>query len=117
MEFCSCENMYYISNNKENDLVYHCKFCDNTKIIKKENGSICVINDNKIDDVIKYAQYNTKYIKNDVTLPRVNNIPCTNINCTKSEKQENEVIYVKYDFNNMKYLYFCTYCDTCWKLN
>ena len=26
-----------------------------------------------------------------------------------------EVLYIKYDINNMKYLYMCTVCGTSWK--
>ena len=29
----------------------------------------------------------------------------------------NEVIYIKYDNENMKYLYYCVYCEKFWKLD
>ena len=28
----------------------------------------------------------------------------------------NEVIYIKYDNDEMKYLYYCVHCDNFWKL-
>lgn len=116
MKFCEyCENMLYVTVTPDKDLVYYCKNCDNKIIEKKENGSICVIDDNKIDDVTKYAQYINKNIKYDPTLPHVNNIKCTNPKCTKPSKDENEVIYIKYDFINMKYMYYCCYCEQFWK--
>lgn len=118
MEFCElCENMLYKKNDEDNNFIYYCKNCDNKIIKKKENGSICVIDDNKIDDIIKYSQYNTEYIEHDHTLPRVNNIHCTNINCTKKKDEENEIIYMKYDKDNMRYLYYCVYCHSRWKSN
>ena len=114
MKFCEfCDNMLYVKVTPEKDLLYYCKNCDNEVTQKKENGSICVIDDNKIDDVTKYSQYINKNIKHDPTLPRVNNIKCTNPSCNK--QGENEVIYLKYDFVNMKYLYYCCHCEHFWK--
>jgi hypothetical protein len=116
MKFCEyCENMLYITLTPEKDLLYYCKNCDNKVVEKKELGSICVIDDNKVDDVTKYSQYMNKYIKHDPTLPRVNNIVCTNQQCTKKKDADNEVIYIKYDFVKMRYLYFCCHCETFFK--
>ncbi len=116
MKFCSlCDDMMYVAITPEKDLLYYCKNCDNKIVQKKEEGSVCVIDDNKIDDVTKYSQYMNKYIKYDATLPRVNNIQCVNEKCTKTPSHDNEVIYIKYDFVNMKYLYFCCHCEHFWK--
>jgi hypothetical protein len=35
----------------------------------------------------------------------------------KYEKPRKEVIYIKYDSINMKYLYICANCGTSWKKN
>lgn len=116
MKFCEfCENMLYVSINTDKDLVYYCKNCDNRVVEKKDSGSICVIDDNKVDDATKYAMYINKYVKYDTTLPRINNIVCVNAQCTKQQTLDNEVIYVKYDFVNMKYLYYCCHCEHFWK--
>ena len=117
MKFCEfCENMLYVTVTEDNDLMHYCKNCEHKVIQKKSVGSICVIDDNTIDDATKYSQYINKYIKHDHTLPRVNNIECTNKDCkSKSEDVENEVIYIKYDFTNMKYIYYCCHCDSFWK--
>ena len=112
MRFCEyCHNFLYIDLDEKKNLLYYCKNCNNQIIEKRENGSICVIDDNKVDDVTKYSQYINKYLKHDPSLPRVNNIKCTNPECTKPGDKENEIIYVKYDFTNMKYIYSCVYCD------
>lgn len=116
MRFCdTCNNMFYVKVDENTDLVYYCKFCNNSITESKEKGSVLVIDDNKVDDNIKYRQYLNKNIIHDPTLPRVNNIVCTNSACTKKHDQENEVIYIKYDFANMKYLYFCCHCEHFWK--
>jgi hypothetical protein len=106
--------MLYVSVNESKQLVHYCKACNNQEI-HQEKESYLVINDNKIDDITKYSQYVNKYLKHDPTLPRVNNISCPNENCTKQETDENEVIYIKYDAVNMKYLYHCCHCSQFWK--
>ncbi len=114
MKFCNfCENMLYMKISPNKDLINYCKNCNNEVIEKKENGSICVIEDNKIDDITKYNQYINKNIKHDPTLPHVNNIKCTS--CEQKGKLQSEVIYLKYDFTNMKYIYYCCDCEEFFK--
>lgn len=112
MKFCDhCDNMLYVSVNENKKLVHYCKTCAN-KVVNESSDSVLVINDNKIDDTIKYAQYLNKHLKHDPTLPRVNNIVCKNETC---KQPTNEVIYIKYDHVNMKYLYYCCHCEQFWK--
>ena len=118
MKFCSvCHNVYFIKVDEQNDMVYFCKSCANEEVVKKEGGSICIMDDNRVDDSTKYAQYMNKYLKYDPTLPRVNNIPCVNTKCSKKPEQPNEVIYLKYDPTNMKFMYYCVHCEHFWKLS
>jgi DNA-directed RNA polymerase subunit M/transcription elongation factor TFIIS len=115
MKFCDfCDNFLYIKLDEDKKLYYHCKNCNN-EITNDKPGSICITDNNYIDDNVNYKQYISKYIKYDSTLPRVKNIKCPNKDCTKPDDKDNEVIYVKYDEQNMKYLYHCIYCDTFWK--
>jgi hypothetical protein len=82
----------------------------------EETGSICITDNNYVDDDTNYKQYISKYLKYDPTLPRVNNISCPKSECpSKSGDKDVEVIVVKYDSANMKYMYYCTSCDTFWK--
>ena len=116
MKFCPCcNNFLYVDLSENKDLIYYCKSCSHKTVQKKEEGSICVIEDNKIDDVTRYSQYLNKNIKHDPTLPHVNNIKCPNSSCTKKPDQDNDVIYVKYDFVNMLYMYHCVYCEQFWR--
>jgi len=117
MLFCStCNNMFYADVDEDKNLVHYCKFCNNSITVPKTNGSVLVIDDNKVDDNIKYRQFVNKNIVHDPTLPRVNNITCPNAACTKKKDQDNEVIYMKYDFANMKYLYYCCHCEHFWRI-
>jgi len=116
VKFCTiCNNLYFIKVNETKDMVYHCKACGNEEVQPKENGSILIMDDNKVDDSTKYSQYMNKYLKYDPTLPRVNNIVCTNPNCTRKSDHPNEVIYLKYDFVNMKFMYHCIHCSHWWR--
>lgn len=119
MRFCKfCDNMLYADITTEKDLKFYCKNCQNEEILKKEDNSICIIDDNKLTDDVKYKQYVNKYIGFDKTLPRVNNIECpwySEGKCNKPDDKDNEVIYIKYDFINMKYMYHCCYCKNFWR--
>ena len=114
MRFCEkCNNMLYIKVNSTNVLQYNCKNCNNvTNHDQDEKQSICVLESSYTEDIATYKQFMTPYIKYDVTLPRVNNITCPNPQCPKDK--EKEVIYIKYNHMNMKYLYFCCGCDNFW---
>ena len=50
------------------------------------------------------------------TLPRINKILCPNSECTTNTKNtEREIIYLRYDDVNIKYIYVCSTCDSVWK--
>jgi DNA-directed RNA polymerase subunit M/transcription elongation factor TFIIS len=116
MEFCvMCGNMLYLRM-EENNMIYYCKNCNFTKVPEDPNASIC-ISTNYQDESVKYSMFINPNIKYDPTLPHVNNIPCTNPKCNKPEHESNNVIYMKYDPVNMKYIYFCTHCEHFWKLS
>jgi len=116
MKFCEiCHNVKFISTNEDKNLVYLCSVCGDKEVADTTRGSICVVEDNKVDDDILYNQYINPYIKYDPSLPRVNNIECPNKDCKKPADKDSETIYLKYDFTNMKYLYYCCHCDHFWK--
>lgn len=115
MKFCQfCNNMLYVNVNDEKDLVYYCKSCSHQEVMPKGDGSVCIVDDNKIDDALKYSQYINKNLKHDPTLPRVDDIACTNPNCSKPTHDKNQVIYINYNPTDMKFVYYCCYCDNSW---
>jgi len=119
MHFCAkCDNMYYITiaDNDENQLVYYCRNCGHKDIaLTAEN--ICVSKIQIKRNEHKYIRAINKYTKLDPTLPRVNNIQCPNEHCISNTDDQvtNEVIYIRYDDANMKFIYLCTRCDVSWK--
>ena len=118
MHFCSvCQNMYYISIDADNvnTLVYYCRNCGNKDTgISSENIIVSKLHLKKTDQ--EFSHIINKYTKFDPTLPRINNVPCPNNSCTTNTTDEpREIIYMRYDNINMKYVYVCSTCDTVWK--
>ena len=118
MHFCEkCKNMYYLKIGEEDGskLIYYCRNCgheDNT--LTAEN--VCVSSTTVRRDSQKYAQTINKYTKEDPTLPRITTIRCPNQGCASNKDGANrEVLYIRYDDKNMKYIYMCATCDTVWK--
>lgn len=117
----------------DNTLIYYCRKCGN----REENiGESTVVLSNQIRRKEKSIHHIiNKYTKEDVTLPRIRNIPCPNPDCSslktgqnggegsavdrgeisQSGARENEVIYYRYDDDNLKYLYICAVCDNVWE--
>lgn len=120
MHFCSnCQNMYYIRINEDdpNKLEYYCRNCGNEdKLLASENVCVSKIQIKKSEQSFNHII--NKYTKHDPTLPRINTVLCPNLECeTNTKSKEREIIYIRYDDINMKYIYLCSNCDTVWKTN
>ena len=118
MHFCtSCQNMYYIRIDSEdpNKLVYYCRNCGNENVsLNVDSVTVSKIQLSKSEQ--KFSHIINKYTKLDPTLPRINKILCPNADCeTNVHQKEREIIYIRYDDVNMKYIYLCSSCDTVWK--
>jgi DNA-directed RNA polymerase subunit M/transcription elongation factor TFIIS len=111
--------MYYIRINSDdpNKLVYYCRKCGNEdKLLAIEN--VCVSKTHIKKSEQSFSHIINKYTKLDPTLPRVNTILCPNPDClTNTEGKTREIIYIRYDDSNMKYIYVCSDCDTVWQTN
>jgi DNA-directed RNA polymerase subunit M/transcription elongation factor TFIIS len=133
MKFCEkCDNMYYIGLNASdtNKLTYYCRYCGNVDETIADSGE-CVLN-TQFKKTENFHHIINEYTKLDPTLPRMHNIQCPNVECNSnsssasasnasnasasnaSKKTPSEVIYIRYDDDNMKYLYLCAVCDTKW---
>ena len=133
MYFCSvCENMLYIKIDEQNfnNLIYYCRKCGNNEDINENNITILKTyfntdnlhdnennNTNITNDTNEYVYNINKYTKYDVTLPRSKNIKCPNPHCLSNKDGNKEVLYIRYDDNNMHYVYMCSICDKVWKSN
>ena len=123
--------MYYlkISEDENDTIMYYCRKCgdkDDTIINNKE--SLCVSKTHIKKTTEIYKNIINEYTKLDPTLPRIKNMFCPNEKCKSNqdeskdgEEKDNtvkkfpEIIYLRYDNNNMKYIYLCSECDYTWK--
>ena len=117
MHFCTeCDNMYYIriSSDDENKIIYYCRKCghENDTITK---NNICISKTVLKRKEQKFSNIINEYTKLDMTLPRTNTIKCPNEQCVGGE--DNEVIYMRFDDINMKYIYICSSCGLVWKID
>jgi hypothetical protein len=125
--FCKqCDNMLYMSfrgddstQTEQGDLMYHCKHCmfeTTAEALRADrNLSAAIQTENYEDDQASYKQYVNPYIKEDPTLPHVTDINCANPECTRPKDATRDVIIIKYDTVNLKFLYHCIHCYAFWK--
>ena len=120
MKFCDkCDNMFYIRVSEENEddtsdsLVYYCRNCGNSESNIIE--SICVSKIQIKRSEQKIMNTVNEFTKMDPTLPRLDNIPCPNQECPSNNGSDKEVIYIRYDDTNLKFIYLCVHCDKIWK--
>jgi DNA-directed RNA polymerase subunit M/transcription elongation factor TFIIS len=111
--------MYYIKlNDTSESLEYYCRQCGQVEDNIQNNISVSktVIKQNEQ----KFSHIINEYTKLDPTLPRINTLDCPNKECatntSEEGKREKEIIYIRYDDINMKYIYLCSTCDYVWKL-
>ena len=66
--------------------------------------------------ILLYNQHINKYLRYDPTLRRIkdNIIKCPNKECDVEPEKE-QILYIKYHPNNMKYLYVCDHCGYIWR--
>ena len=120
MHFCAqCGNMYYIriAGEESNKLIYYCRNCGHEdETLGAENivvSKTAIKRENQ-----KYLNVINQFTKLDPTLPRKSNIPCPNVKCPTHNSEDPvtpEVIFIRYDDSQLKYVYLCAHCDTTWK--
>ena len=136
MHFCpKCGNMYYLQLKKDDEdkLIYYCRNCGNEDESLVSNLNNLYVSRTDIKKEMNYKTSINKYTKLDPTLPRIANIECPNKECPsniqdegaieskdgdkpKNTKKEKEIVYIRYDDTNMKFIYLCCVCDHAWRI-
>jgi DNA-directed RNA polymerase subunit M/transcription elongation factor TFIIS len=113
MKFCpTCDNLFYLTIEDET-VQYTCKKCGTIEDID-EDCTISTIFCNQQRQNVQNSV--NKYTKLDPTLPRINFLKCPNATCENHEDREDrEIVYVRYDNVQLKYIYICPKCDTVWE--
>ena len=118
INFCKdCDNMLFLYTDDSEKLYHGCKACGNIEDMSSSDSLKCVYNNSQLQ-IDKSEIINTnEYITHDVTLPTIMNN--TNIKCMNSEcdSEETKITYIKYNDDDMKYLYICNHCGHKWKNN
>jgi len=116
MKFCpQCENMLYLSQLTSTKLVYMCKYCGHTQDAQTDELNIFEVSLKSSEDTQYLINEYTKY---DMTLPRIQDMDCPNMECpSRKNTKEKDIIYIRYNEEDMKYLYLCGVCNHHWKLN
>ena len=116
IEFCdNCNNLLFLYSDKNNKLFLGCKLCEN---IKEYNKPQCILNNNFNIDIHEIINHN-KFLSEDITLPSIsdNKIKCPNVDCPSLKEKITNIKYIKYDYDNIKYLYICESCNQKWTNN
>ena len=108
--FCkNCDNfMFTYVDTSTNKLYNGCKVCGNKDDINSDENDY-IYKSKKTIDISEII--NPDIIK-DNTLPKIKNNP--NIKCINSECQSKIITYIKYNSDNMDYLYICDKCGEKW---
>ena len=108
--FCdNCDNfMFTYVNTNTNKLYNGCKVCGN-KDDNESDANDYIYKSNVKIDISKIINSD---IINDNTLPKIINNP--NIKCVNDECNSKIITYIKYDLDNMNYLYICDKCGQKW---
>ena len=115
--------MYYLRLTKDADeqetaLIYYCRKCGNEDDSLVSNLNNLYVSKTNIKKTTNYKNIINKYTKLDPTLPRITNIDCPNQDCDSNRKddskEDKEILYIRYDDTNMKFIYLCSICDTIW---
>ncbi len=119
MHFCEkCQNMYYLKidpSSGSDKLIYYCRNCGHEDPTLSADN-ICVSSTAVRREKQRYATVINEYTTQDPTLPRTTTIRCPNQECASNTGDKpREVLYIRYDDTNMKYLYMCAHCETTWK--
>jgi DNA-directed RNA polymerase subunit M/transcription elongation factor TFIIS len=117
VSFCKhCDNMLYLYADPDTSELQHgCKSCGNTE--KLEDKSQFIYNNSQVPVDKSLVINSNPYITHDITLPRIQknkNIKCNNELC---DTEETDIVYIKYDNTNMRYIYICNHCGVKWKNN
>ena len=108
--FCdNCDNfMFTYVDTKTNKLYNGCKVCGNKDDSESEANDYIYKSNVNID----ISKIINPEIIHDNTLPKIKNNP--NIKCIDEDCNHKIITYIKYNSDNMDYLYICDKCGQKW---
>ena len=114
MKFCQVCRYYMYLTVQEGDAVRLCRNCGNTE--KEEKGTLVSETLVKERTSEGYKILLNEFTRQDPTLPHLKTMKCPRGDCgSNGGGAEKDVIYIKYDAENLKYLYICNVCGEQWR--
>jgi hypothetical protein len=95
-------------------LFWHCLSCG----VEEEQVGGCLLMETLVQERSSegYKILLNEYTRQDPTLPHVKSIKCPKGDCASNTGgSDRDVIYIKYDPVNMKYMYICNVCGEAWR--
>jgi DNA-directed RNA polymerase subunit M/transcription elongation factor TFIIS len=114
MKVCSsCQNMYVMKFQPDGTLFWQCLSCG---IVEQQEGG-CLLVETLVQERSSegYRILLNEFTRQDPTLPHIKNVKCPKTSCSSNGGAERDVIYIKYDPVNMKYMYICNVCGEAWR--
>lgn len=114
MKFCpKCDN-YLSLDTKTGALMRICRTCGYAE--EDTQGGLAVETIVQERSSEGYKILLNEFTRHDPTLPHVKTLKCPRTICTtNTANQPRDVIYIKYDPVNLKYLYICNVCGEQWR--
>ena len=92
------------------------RMCDTCGYQKEDTGGLITETYIKDKESDSYKILLNEFTRQDPTLPHVVTIKCPRASCsTNTAGKTRDVIYIKYDEWNLKYLYICNVCGEQWR--
>jgi DNA-directed RNA polymerase subunit M/transcription elongation factor TFIIS len=115
MKFCSCGYYLYLKMDKDSlSCIRECKNCG--YIEAEKEGAL--ISETLIKERASegYKIVLNEFTRQDPTLPHLHTMKCPRAECKSNVGGvAKDVIYIKYDPANLKYLYICNVCEEHWR--
>jgi DNA-directed RNA polymerase subunit M/transcription elongation factor TFIIS len=113
MKFCGkCSNMFYTQVAEDGaGIVYYCRQCGNSDTdVDADDMCLATAGGGNGKDFHRINRF-TKF---DPTLPRTNKMKCPHPDCGQDKDTPSNIIYIKHNDVEMKFVYMCCVCDTHW---
>lgn len=115
MKFCPVCRNYLYHQVGDKTLERYCKTCGHRET-DTEGGLVMetTIQERASES---YKILLNEFTRLDPTLPHTKEIKCPNANCPSNKGEERDVILVKYDKENLKFIYICNKegCEHTWR--
>lgn len=116
MDFCTNDGNLLYECVSDNKLKYVCYLCGEEYDIEKlsNKNKKCVYKQNYNVNQYSYKTYINDNIYDDPTIPTTTNVKCINVKCESNNGKPSRIKYIKYNKEEMKFIYCCCLCKSKW---